>query len=275
VGPDQDFELGDEGAVVAEVELDPGLLGLGGDAQFIQPGRGLLGVGQVGQVGQRVTAPQAEGLVEQAGGGRPLTVAAGGGRPGLAEQRLEPFAVQLARSDLEQVAALGRDQPAAPAPGQPAPGQRAAQAVDEEVQGLAGRSGLVVAPQRVDQLLGADRPVGVQQQHGQQGARLGPADADGVALGVHDLERAEQVELHLGHAGVPCLIEPAAGAVAHRATASSSAARRSRPSAPTGAAKASTALTSASASARRPAAASASAAARRASASSGSAPMRA
>jgi hypothetical protein len=53
----------------------------------------------------------------------------------------------------------------------------------------------VVLPERVDQAVGGDDTVRVQEQHGQQGALLCAARVERLSAG-NDFQRAENPELH-------------------------------------------------------------------------------
>ena len=63
---------------------------------------------------------------------------------------------------------------------------------------LAAVAGGVVAPELVDQAVGGDDLVRVQQQDRQQRALLDPAERERAIVLGH-LERAKEPEFHLGH----------------------------------------------------------------------------
>ena len=62
--------------------------------------------------------------------------------------------------------------------------------------------GRILAPQRVDELLGRDDPPGVQGQHGEERTQLRPGDDDLGAVVIEHLEPAEQPDAH-GIDGTP------------------------------------------------------------------------
>ena len=83
----------------------------------------------------------------------------------------------------------------------PAPSRHRRRPGDVGPQSGEGIGGRVVAPHGGDQPVDRDHGVPMQQQHGQQGTRLGAADRDGNAAG-RDLERSQDPELHRGpHSG--------------------------------------------------------------------------
>ena len=74
--------------------------------------------------------------------------------------------------------------------------ERPAKLGRQPLQPVAHRRRRVLAPQRVDQLLGRDDPADVQRQHGEQRPQLRARDRDLVAVVVEHLELTEQPDLH-------------------------------------------------------------------------------
>ena len=93
------------------------------------------------------------------------------------------------RWDVEGVAAAAHDDQA----GGP---EQSSQLGDEPLQAVADRRRRVLAPQRLDELIGRDHLSWVQRQHRQQGALLGARDDHGPVVVVEHLELAEQRDAH-------------------------------------------------------------------------------
>jgi hypothetical protein len=64
------------------------------------------------------------------------------------------------------------------------------------LQSAGHRRRRVVAPQRADDPVDADHPARVGEQESQERPGLGAADVHGAAVGIRDLERAEDSEAH-------------------------------------------------------------------------------
>jgi hypothetical protein len=146
------------------------------EPQLLQPGDLRLRERLVGQVGERRPAPQAERLAQHPRG------RAGIGAAGLGDQRLEARRVELRRVEAEHVARRAGDEPAV--------AELAAQARDVHLDALGDRRRRRLAPDLVDQPLRRDHVVGVQEQHREQRALLGPAERE-RATAVGHLQRAE------------------------------------------------------------------------------------
>jgi hypothetical protein len=143
-----------------------------------------------GEVGERRAAPLGQRGAELPGSG--VRVARGQGAAAVGGEALEALAVELARLQADAVAALLRLQDAVALPVRC---QRAAQPADVHLQALGrGRRGLL-APQLVDQPLGGQPFVGVQQQEGEHRALLGTPQGQRLSL-VARLERSEDAEVH-------------------------------------------------------------------------------
>ena len=184
---DQRLELSDHLGVPAERQPRVDLQLQGRRAQVGEARDVALGERLVGEIGERLAAPEREAFVEP-GGGLPRTIR-GQLVPGLREQPLEPVRVEPVGVELQAVPALpGHDQ-VAPA------SERLAQPRDMDLHGLGRRGRRLLAPELLDQPVGAERLVGVQHEHGEQRALLAPSERDFAAL-VEDLERSEDAEVH-------------------------------------------------------------------------------
>jgi hypothetical protein len=184
---DQRLELSDHLGMAAQRQpcVDPQLQG--SHSHVGEAGDLALGERLVGEIGERLAAPEPEAFVER-GGGLPRTVR----RqlvPGLREEPFEPVRVEPVGVELQAVPVLPGDDQVAAA------GQRLAQPRHMDLDGLGRRGGRVLAPELLDQPVGAERLVGVQHQHGEQRTLLAPSERDFTAL-VEDLERSEDAEVH-------------------------------------------------------------------------------
>src|SRR6266545_5120692 len=179
---DEGLQLADELAVAAprEVGVQPVLQH--GDPQLREPEQLALGERLVAEVGKRVAAPQRQCLAQPR---RPLLGLVG--PPRRHHQRLEAGQVQLAGIDPQPIA--GRVGP------DPLRAEQLAQRGDVAVQRRRGAGRRRLPPERLDEPVGADHLVPVQEQHRQQGALLRPPRGE-VAVAVEDLERTEDRELH-------------------------------------------------------------------------------
>jgi hypothetical protein len=168
----------------------------GRQPQLLQPGHlGLYVQGGRLEVRQYGPAPQRQSGVQQVRG--PVVVP--GSRPlaGLGDEPLEPCGVQLVRRGREPVAGRLEPEPL----GLAGATQHRPQAGDIGPQSGEGIRGRVVPPHGGDQPVDRDHGVPMQQQHGQQGTRLGAAHRDRNPAG-RDLERSQDPELHRGpHSG--------------------------------------------------------------------------
>ncbi len=198
---DQRLQLADQVVVAArdEVGLDPRLGGA--DPQLVDAGE--LRPDRAGRhhVGQDGPTPQRHGLVQE-----PC------GRPGVAgleraaalvDHAAEAVQVDLVGVDLDQVAGVAGEQRARLACRGVGLLDRAAQGGDVVLQRLPHGRRRLLAPHRVDQLVGGDHLVGVQQELGQQHAVLDAAELERPAEPAR-LERAEHQEVDpLGHGASP------------------------------------------------------------------------
>ena len=189
---DQDLELLDHLGVAAERELRLDQLLQRRAPQVIQASDLREGKRLVGEVRQRIPAPQRQRLLERSDGRVGAVAGKLGAAPG--EEPLEAVRVELLGIERQLVAALARDDRAVAAASVRAR-QRLAQTRDVHLQRLGRAGGRMLPPQRVDQAVRGERLVGVEQQQREQRARLGPRKREAAAV-VEDLERAEDAEVH-------------------------------------------------------------------------------
>src|SRR5207244_9028378 len=89
-------------------------------------------------------------------------------------------------------------------PGQQRVGsEQLAQRRDRVLEGGRRRSRRLLAPERLDQELGRDDVAGAEQQHGEHGALLLPAERQRLPVVVDDLERTEHAEGRHGRVLAP------------------------------------------------------------------------
>ena len=132
------------------------------------------------QVGERISSPQRERLPEQRGGLRRLA------SPRLFDEFAETVEVELTRLDAEKIAGRPSDEAVA---------ELAPKAEDVVLQRAERRGRRIVAPDQVDELLGCDDSVRLEQQHRDDRAALQAAERQD-ALAVDDLDRSQNPELH-------------------------------------------------------------------------------
>src|SRR5215204_282996 len=160
--------------------------------KVVEAGNLALDEGLEGDVVERPATPQRERLLQLRGrvlGPAPLQLA-----PSLRQQPLEAVRVETFRLEPQLVTALAGDHQTVRIVARSG-GERLAQAGDVNLHGL-GRGGRrALPPELVDQPVGAECLVGVQQKQRQQCALLAPAERDRAAL-VESLKRAEDAEVH-------------------------------------------------------------------------------
>lgn len=186
---DELLQLADDVRVPAEGEigLDPPLER--GQAQLLEPGDRRLRERLVGEVGERWAAPEGEGLAQHVG--RRIGIS-GGERP-LArfDELLEPIQIEPARLDAEQVAASVGDEVCV----RPAIVEYAAELQDVVLNDLRGRRRRLLAPELVDDPVGRERLVAMEEEQGEQGALLAAPKRD-LPFTLANGERAENAEVH-------------------------------------------------------------------------------
>ena len=185
VAADERLELPGEVVVAAERELgvDPVLEADPGPLLQV---RGLRAGERLGELGQRHAAPQ---LQRRAQPRRRRRRVAGVQRgPAGVAQALEAHQVDGLRVDLQRVARRVRAQDPVR--------QRLAELRDVDVDHLHRGVRDVLAPQVVHEPVDGHRPVGLQQQPGEQRPRLAPAEAQRL-LAVQHLQWPQDPELHV------------------------------------------------------------------------------
>ncbi len=157
------------------------------EAIDLGPGEGL-----VCEPGKRLAAPECERLFERLGRGG--GIARGELRTPLTEQPLEAASVDSLRVDPQLVAVLARhEQLRVPALAR----ERPAQAMDVHLDRFRCGRGRALAPELVDQAVGAERLVRVHEQQSEQGALLAAAERNLTPL-VRGFKRTEDAEVHCG-----------------------------------------------------------------------------
>ena len=169
---DERVQLAGDGVVRARVELrrDPGLDRR--EPRFVETRRVGAHERLVGDVGERRAAPERERLREAAVG----------------DELLEAGGVQLAGLDPQQVAGGARDDPVG--------SERLAEGVDVHLERAADARGRILAPHGVDQPVGRDRFVAVEQQEREQRSWALPPERQGLPAVPEHLQRPEHPELH-------------------------------------------------------------------------------
>ena len=145
------------------------------------------------QVGERRPAPQSQGLAHHGGG--LLGLPCGERSPSLLDELREALRVELAGSQTQAIARRRRLDDVAVA-------ERFAQPRDVHLDGLDRARRRLLAPQRERQSLGADRLTGVQQQQGQDRARLDPTQGQRSLLAAN-FKRPQDPELHRARRTLP------------------------------------------------------------------------
>jgi len=181
--------------VAPETKLRLEAVLVGGEAELLEARDLALGERVVTQVGQSGPAPQGERLAKQVGGLAERAAAQGG--IALLRELFEALGVELPGVDAQPVGG--------PLPGQ-AVGNDLAQLRDVDLERVGGRGGRLLAPEVLDQELGRNRLVPVQEEQRQQRARLFAFDRERGAVQLY-LDRAEnpvlQWDLQRGKRIVP------------------------------------------------------------------------
>jgi hypothetical protein len=134
------------------------------------------------EVCERRPAPERQGLAQA------IRRDLGFGLPGLAQQRVEPIEIDLVSVELESVARCPCDEHLG--------AERLAQPGHVSVKCRRRGLGRVLAPQIVDQLVGGDDLVRVEEQNRKQRALLRAAEGD-RSLSVDDFERPKNLVVHV------------------------------------------------------------------------------
>ena len=169
---DERLELGGEGRVPSGVEIrrDAGFDGCK-PALLEQPGARASEL-LVGMIGERRAAPQRQRGV----------------RLVVVDELSEAVGIELPRLDPEDVPRRAR--------GDAVSAERHAQRVHVYLERVGGAGRRRSAPDRVDQPVGGDHLVGVEEEAGEQRARPRAAERDDDAAVVQHLQRPQHTELH-------------------------------------------------------------------------------
>jgi hypothetical protein len=160
-----------------------------GEALLLQPPGFHAGRGDRVEVGERGSAPQAQGLIQaprRRGG-----IATRQRRVALGGELLEPQRVQFAGRHSQQVTRRPGDQPVGFTGGP----ERLAQLGQADLQAARRLVGRLAWPQVLEQPVGRNDLVGVHEQHGQHRPAARPRQLQGKAAGRH-LERTEHTKFH-------------------------------------------------------------------------------
>ena len=185
VVPAQRLQLAHQFVVMAELQVRfDSTLGCH-QGQLVEMGP--LGVGKagVGELGQGLTPSQPQGFAEH--GGRLGRLAHGAQTAPFGHQVLESGRVQVSGPDCERIAGFGGDDGGG--------AESSAQLDDLGLQGVGRFRRPPVAPELVDQAIGADRISATERQESQQGPLLGAANRYRRTPSDH-LELAEEVHFH-------------------------------------------------------------------------------
>ena len=171
---DERLDLAHEGGVppFLQIQVDPSFEG--GEPRFVEPRRLRARERRVRDVRERRPAPERERLSELL-------------RTALREVR-EPLGVELGGLDPDEVPRCLRDDPVG--------SERAAESVDVHLEGVLGARGRRLAPDPVDEAVGRDRAIGLQEEPRQERTRPWAAEGDGQSVVADHLQRPQQPELH-------------------------------------------------------------------------------
>jgi hypothetical protein len=185
--PHQGLELADELRVPSAGEVGVYAVFKQGEPQLFETRDLRLRERLEGELAQWRPAPQPERLSKQHG--CPLAIFGRQCLAGLVSQALAPVEVKLARLHVKQVAIGPGRHPVG------AVSKSLAEARHLDLKTLSGVPGRLLAPELVDQLIGRDRLVGMNQEDREQ-RPLPVADDGDRPPGLVDLERAEDPEIH-------------------------------------------------------------------------------
>ena len=184
---DERLELPDEVGVPAERQVGVDPLDQRIQAKLLEPTDLVLGERLIGELRERRAAPHRERFAQQRR--RTLRVTGGLRRAPVREPLPEPVDVELTLPDTECITSCQRLQTVV--------AQYAAQLGDVVLEDLRRRRRRLLAPELVDQPVRRERFVRVDQQEREQRTLLAAADARPSPPVVADLERTEDVEIHL------------------------------------------------------------------------------
>ncbi len=153
---------------------------------LLEPGDRRLGEALVGEVRERRASPERQRVAEPLR--RVGRQAAGEQAPSLVHEALEAVEIELVGLDPDDVAGRSGRQHVLR--------KRLAQSRDVDAQRSGGVLGRVLAPELVDQPVGGNDLVRVEEEHGEKRTRLEAAEGDLAAFVPH-LERSQDPELHL------------------------------------------------------------------------------
>jgi hypothetical protein len=193
VARNEGFELREQLDVAAEGKVRVDAVFDCTRARFLQPRDLEARPRLVGEVRERRLAPQRERLPEH--GGCAGDASAGRDRAGDRDERVEAEEVDLLGVDGEQVAGRLRQQHRRLGARSAIRLERLAQVRDVHLQRRRRARRGVIAPQAVDQSIGGDGPVQVEEQHRQHRPLLRPAERDRQPV-LERLEHPEHPELH-------------------------------------------------------------------------------
>ena len=172
MGGRERVELACERAVASRVEVGVDSRLQRGQARFLEPRHLRLGERLEGEVGERLATPERERAV----------------RVALGNEALEAVDVELVGVDADEVAGRPGDDPVG--------ADRPAKRVHVHLERARRARRRLLAPDPVDQAVGRDDVVGVEQELREQGARPRPAERDRRTVVSDHLQRPQQPELH-------------------------------------------------------------------------------
>ena len=193
MGRDERLELRGDGRVTTEreVRLDPVLERR--HAELVETSGLGLRKGLEGQVGERRTTPERQGLTQELR--RALGALLRERTLALGEQALEPRQVEVAVPDPELVSAAGGHENRGGIALGATVFEHLAEPGDVHTNALHGSVGRALAPECIDQAVDRDGLVHVQQEYRENGARLGSPEGERASV-CEDLEWPEDAEIH-------------------------------------------------------------------------------
>ncbi len=199
------LELCDDFGVAAERDLSFDSLFERAQAQVLKSRDLFLGKRLVRKIGQGGAAPKRKRLVDLLS--RRSGLSAGEGSAAIVEQALERVSVELTRFDPEDVAVPARLERRFFVLRSTVRVDRSAKARDVSLERLRGRGRRSLPPELVDQLVGGDDLVRVEEEDGEERTLLATAELDPPTL-VGDLQRTQDPEIHLACCTLRRQVEP-------------------------------------------------------------------